>query len=74
MSTLSKEYITETKKEIQRLEVFVRNYQARIETLKDLLRDNTTQEAAPKATSRKKVSKSKDSDMNESDHGTVANA
>lgn len=74
MSTLSKEYITETKKEIQRLEGSVRSYQSRIETLQALLRDNAGQETAPKASNRKKASKSLNLDSVESDQMNAANA
>ncbi len=75
MNTLSKEFIAETKKEIQRLEGFVRSYQARIEALQDLLSDNSNNEAAPKkSSSRKKTSKSRYAQVPESEEGVAANA
>lgn len=57
MNTLSKEYILETKKEIQRLEGLVRTYQARIDSLQELLEDNSNQDSIPKAKIRSKASK-----------------
>ncbi len=75
MSTLSKEYITETKKEIQRLEGFVRNYQARIKTLQELLLENVNQESTPKSSTRKKAAKTLNSesfDKNEDENAATA--
>lgn len=79
MNTLSKEYVAETKKEIQRLEGQVRSYQSRIETLQDLLQDNAGQETASRV-NRKKTTKSTDSEtaevavVDEAQHENVASA
>ncbi len=75
MNTLSKEYIAETKKEIQRLEGFVRSYQARIETLQELLLENSNHETKPKQSSRKKTSKTINSEsFDKNDDENTANA
>ena len=72
MSTLSKEFITETKKEIQRLEALVKSFESRIESLQELLEDNSSQAAAPKTSNKKKTTKSRENKSDELEESGIS--